>query len=73
MISELKIEGGYKKPELHDLFAMRLILFPYNFFVWCKTYYRRYYSNQVIEAFKTGNICAYLRIDCSAPQYGGQN
>ncbi len=71
MISELKIEGGYKKPEWHDLFAMKLILFPYNFFVWCKTYYRRYYSHQVIEAFTTGNIFVDLRIDWSAPQYGG--
>lgn len=47
MISELKIEGGYKKPELNDLLAVRLVMFPVDFVAWTRTHYRRYYSNMV--------------------------
>mmetsp|Transcript_9136 Transcript_9136/g.11886 ORF Transcript_9136/g.11886 Transcript_9136/m.11886 type:complete len:282 (+) Transcript_9136:99-944(+) len=37
LANEIEIEGGYKKPELRDLFAFRIIVFPYTVgksFVW---------------------------------------
>lgn len=41
LVSEVKIEGGYRKPEWSDLFAVRLVLSPYHFIIWCMKYYRR--------------------------------
>lgn len=44
LAQEIEIEGGYKKPELLDLFAFRIIMFPYTFgssFLWnCDWIYR---------------------------------
>ena len=59
MISELKIEGGFKKPQWRDVFAVRLVMFPYTFTVWANTHYRRYYSNQVRRS-----SFALLRVSC---------
>eukprot|EP00981_Chlorochromonas_danica_P009353 scaffold2636_cov176-Ochromonas_danica.AAC.7 len=45
VVAEVKIEGGYRKPEWRDLFAWQLLIFPYTFTVWCQKYYRRYISS----------------------------
>ncbi len=45
LVSEVKIEGGYRKPTWQDLFAVRLVLSPYHFVLWCMKYYRRYISS----------------------------
>eukprot|EP01033_Poteriospumella_lacustris_P007606 gene7606-5466_t len=44
LVSEVKIEGGYRKPEWQDLFAVRLVLFPYHLVLWGVKYHRRYIS-----------------------------
>lgn len=44
LVSEVKIEGGYRKPEWQDLFAVRLVLFPYHLVLWGLKYHRRYIS-----------------------------
>jgi DnaJ family protein C protein 25 len=44
VVAEVKIEGGYKKPEWKDLFILKLFKSPYTLYVWAQTYHRRYIS-----------------------------
>jgi len=46
-VSEVKIEGGYKKPEWRDLLIVKVVLLPYSMVQWSQTYYRRYLSKEV--------------------------
>ena len=34
VVSSLKIEGGYRKPDYNDLFIVRLVYFPLHFYQW---------------------------------------
>lgn len=43
---EIKIEGGFKKPETMDLFAVQILFLPYTIFKWLKKYYRRNISTK---------------------------
>lgn len=40
----MKIEGGYRKPEFHDLLAVWLVLSPYYLVQYAIKYHRRYIS-----------------------------
>lgn len=44
VVSDVKIEGGYRKPEWNDFFAFQLVFLPHTLFVWMQTYHRRYIS-----------------------------
>lgn len=44
VVREVKVEGGFRKPEFHDLFAVQLVYFPYNFYQWAVKYHRRFIS-----------------------------
>ena len=44
---DVKIEGGYRKPELMDLFAVQVVMLPFSMYKWGKKYYRRHYSKIV--------------------------
>eukprot|EP01040_Poterioochromonas_malhamensis_P004843 gene4843-5198_t len=46
VVGEVKIEGGYRKPEWKDLFAYRLVISPYLISMWVIQYHRRYISKQ---------------------------
>lgn len=45
-VREVKVEGGDKKPEVTDLFAVQLVLLPYTLFKWLKKMHRRYISSK---------------------------
>lgn len=49
VVGEVKIEGGYRKPEWNDLFAYQLLIFPYTLSLWCMKYHRRYISTAVSD------------------------
>lgn len=49
VIAEVKIEGGYRKPVLTDLFAYQLAIFPFTFFQWARKYHRRYISEEPLS------------------------
>ncbi len=47
MVAEVKIEGGYRKPEWRDLVIVQTALLPYSLFMYAKKYHRRYISKEV--------------------------
>jgi hypothetical protein len=46
-VAEVKVEGGYRKPEMKDLFAYQLVLLPVTIYNWAVKYHRRYISSVV--------------------------
>ncbi len=46
-MGEVKIEGGYRKPEWRDLVIVQAALLPFTLFNYAKTYHRRYISKEV--------------------------
>jgi hypothetical protein len=47
VVGEVKIEGGYRKPEWRDLVIVQTALLPYTLLQYAKTYHRRYVSKEV--------------------------
>ncbi len=47
VVAEVKIEGGYRKPEWSEFLILQLAYLPYNLYVWGKQYHRRYVSTEV--------------------------
>ena len=44
VISEVSVGGSAKKPTVHDIFAVQLVMLPYTGFLAAKKYYRRHFS-----------------------------
>ena len=44
VVGEVKIEGGYSKPTYNDVFVVKLVMFPYNVYLWGKKKYRLAYQ-----------------------------
>lgn len=49
VVSSLKIEGGYRKPDYNDLFIVRLVHFPLHFYQWLLKYQRRHLSGAALS------------------------
>lgn len=49
IVSEVQIEGGYKKPTWKDIFIIRLAFFPYDIFIWSKKFYRRKFQRDQVS------------------------
>ena len=47
VVADVKVEGGYRKPEWKDLFAVQFFLCPYYFVIYLLKYHRRYISKNV--------------------------
>ena len=50
LIDETKIEGDYAKPELKDLFVLRVLRLPYSLLQYGAKYHRRYISSAPLSA-----------------------
>jgi len=50
IVAEVKVEGGYRKPEWKDLFAVHCVLFPYYIVLWAMKYHRRYISKNPLPS-----------------------
>jgi hypothetical protein len=48
-VATVKIEGGYKKPELNDLYIVKFFKLPVTIYEWAVTYHRRYLSGAVLS------------------------
>eukprot|EP00428_Durinskia_dybowskii_P063030 CAMPEP_0170384016 /NCGR_PEP_ID=MMETSP0117_2-20130122/15778_1 /TAXON_ID=400756 /ORGANISM="Durinskia baltica, Strain CSIRO CS-38" /LENGTH=349 /DNA_ID=CAMNT_0010639747 /DNA_START=34 /DNA_END=1083 /DNA_ORIENTATION=+ len=49
IVMEVKIEGGYRKPEWKDLVIVQTAMLPYTLFQYARTYHRRYVSTQPLS------------------------
>jgi len=47
VVAEVKIEGGYRKPEWRDLFVYQLLISPYTLYNFARKYHRRHISTMV--------------------------
>lgn len=47
VVAEVKIEGGYRKPEWRDLVIVQCALLPYSLWQYAQQYHRRYISKEV--------------------------
>lgn len=73
MVAEVKIEGGYRKPEWRDLVIVQTALLPYTLFLYAKKYHRRYISKEVNthiystnSAYRELLFCVWCAICCWA-------
>lgn len=59
VVGEVKIEGGYSKPTYKDIFAVKLVMFPYHVFNWANRKYRlAYHENEL-----TADECMELTVE----------
>jgi len=58
VVSEVKIEGGHRKPHWKDSFAVQVLIFPYTLVVWSNNYYRRYISSAPLPESEQYEIAA---------------
>jgi hypothetical protein len=49
VVATVQIEGGYKKPELNDLYIVKLFMLPLTLSQWASTYHRRYLSGAALS------------------------
>ena len=49
MVATVTIEGGYKKPEMNDLYIVKMFMLPLTIYQWGSTYYHRYLSGAVLS------------------------
>ena len=47
VVREVRVEGGFRKPELKDLLILRALIAPYTLIVWLQKTYRRRFSKEV--------------------------
>ena len=49
VVSEVKVEGGYRKPEWTDILAVQLFMSPLLLYHWGCKMHHRYYSSTVSQ------------------------
>ena len=47
LVSEVKVEGGYRKAQWNDTLVLQICFLPVSLYSWVKQYHRRYISTKV--------------------------